>query len=114
MDFKLLTEKMQNICTKNNEPIKVTFRRKRTIKQKIKNKTVELLAASTSHGLPSFFRSKRLILKVMWLSLFIISTSFGIYTVFETIQNFLKYEVVTKIDVITEVPTECKLFLFLI
>jgi len=42
------------------------------------------------------------------LGLFIISTFCGVCTVIETVNNYLKYEVVTKIDVITEVPTECK------
>ena len=93
---------------RNNELIENTSNRNKLIKQKIKNKTVELLAASTSHGLPSVFRSKRIFIKIMWLFLFIISTLFGIYTVIEVVNSYLKHEVVTKIDVITEVPTECK------
>ena len=111
MDLKLLIERTHNMFKRNNKTInKLMHTKHDSVKNKIKEKTVELLTASTSHGLPSFFRSKRLFMKIMWLSLFIISTSFGIYTVIEVVNNYLKHEVVTKIDVITEVPTECKRF----
>lgn len=94
----------------NNQSIKVMLTKNKSLKQKIKKKSAELLAASTSHGLPNVFRTQRLFMKVFWLGLFIISTVSGVYTVFETVQSYLKYEVVTKIDVITEVPSYCKYF----
>jgi hypothetical protein len=108
MDFKLLIGQAHNMFKRNKSINKLMQTKHESVKNKIKEKTVELLTVSTSHGLPSFFRSKRIFMKVMWLSLFIISTSFGIYTVVEVVNNYLKHEVVTKIDVITEVPTECK------
>jgi hypothetical protein len=101
-------KKLRNMFKRNNKTLKIMFNRNKSIKHKIRNKTGELLAASTSHGLPNVFRSKRIFMKVFWLSLFIISTFCGVCTVIETVNNYLKYEVVTKIDVITEVPTECK------
>jgi hypothetical protein len=108
MDLKLKIKMLQSIFTRNNSKAQPMHEKRRSVKEKISSKTVELLIASSSHGLPNVFRSRRLVMKIMWLFLFIISTSFGIYTVFEVVNNFLKYEVVTKIDVITEVPTECK------
>ena len=81
---------------------------KKPITEKIKKKTVELMIASSSHGLPNIFRSKRIINKIIWLCLFIVGTLFGILTVMKTVKSYLKYEVVTKIDVITEVPTGCE------
>ena len=105
MDFKLKLRILQNLFQINNNKKTKEMQKK---SRSVKKKTVELLTASSSHGLPNVFRSKRIIMKIMWLSLFIISTSFGIYTVFEIVNNYLKHEVVTKIDVITEVPTECK------
>jgi len=74
--------------------------------EKIKQKSKELVMASTCHGLPGVFRTKRIFFKIMWLSLFIISTLLGINTVIGTIKTYLNYEIVTKIDVITEIPTE--------
>jgi hypothetical protein len=109
LEYKLKDIQIQNLFQINNNKTKEMHRKNRSVKKKITKKTVELLLASSSHGLPNVFRSKRIIMKIMWLSLFIISTSFGIYTVFEIVNNYLKHEVVTKIDVITEVPTECKL-----
>ena len=73
--------------------------------EKIKQITKELIMFSTSHGQPHAFRTNRIFFKIMWISLFIISTSFGINTVVGTINTYLKYEIVTKIDVITEIPT---------
>ncbi len=74
--------------------------------EKIKIKSKELVMASTSHGLPSVFRTKRIFFKIMWICLFIISTLLGINTVIGTVNTYLNYEIVTKIDVITEIPTD--------
>jgi len=48
------------------------------ILEKIKQKTKELVLFSTSHGLPHAFRTNRIFFKIMWISLFIMSTSLGI------------------------------------
>ena len=74
-------------------------------KQKIKEKAIEIALVSTSHGLPSVFRTDKICLKLMWLCLFIFGTSFGVYTVIETIKTYLNYEIVTNIQVINEIPT---------
>jgi len=73
---------------------------------KIKQKSKQLVLQSTSHGLPNAFRSNRLVFKIMWISIFITSTLFGSYTVIKTIKAYLDYEIVTNIDVITEIPTD--------
>jgi len=73
--------------------------------EKIKQKIKQLLLVSTSHGLPHAFKSNRIFFKIMWLSLFITSSLLGINTVIGTINAYINYEIVTKIDVITEMPT---------
>ena len=78
---------------------------KESKKEKIKEKVIEIALVSTSHGLPSVFRTDKICLKLMWLSLFIFGTSFGIYTVKKTIETYLNYEIVTNIQVINEIPT---------
>jgi len=70
---------------------------KESKKEKIKEKVIEIALVSTSHGLPSVFRTDKICLKLMWLSLFIFGTSFGIYTVKKTIETYLNYEIVNKI-----------------
>jgi hypothetical protein len=77
-----------------------------SLNDKIKQKSKELILTSTSHGLPHAFRTNRLLLKIMWITLFLTSTLFGFYTVIQTINTYLSYEIVTKIDVITEIPTD--------
>ncbi len=62
--------------------------------EKIKQKSKELVMASTCHGLPSVFRTKRIFFKIMWFSLFIISTLLGINTVIGTIKTYLNYEII--------------------
>ena len=74
--------------------------------KKLKNKAIELVLSSTSHGLPNIFRTERTSLKIMWFILFVAALSVGIYTVFNGIIGYLNYEVVTKIDVIDESKSE--------
>jgi hypothetical protein len=74
-------------------------------KQKIKEKAIEIALVSTSHGLPCVFRTDKIFLKLMWLSLFIFGSSFGVLTVTQTIKTYLNYEIVTNIQVINEIPT---------
>jgi len=78
----------------------------KSLTEKIKQKSKQLVLQSTSHGLPNAFRSNRFVFKIMWIFIFITSTLFGSYTVIQTIKTYLHYEIVTKIDVITEVPTD--------
>ena len=74
--------------------------------KKLKNKAIELVLSSTSHGLPNIFRTERKSLKIMWFILFVVALSVGIYTVFNGIISYLNYDVVTKIDVIDESKSE--------
>ena len=83
----------------------VRFKPNKTF-EKIKKKIKQLLLVSTSHGLPNVFRTNRIIFKIMWLSLFMISTFFGIKTVISTVKTYLNYEIVSNIDVIAEIPTD--------
>jgi len=73
---------------------------------KITQKSKEIVMASTCHGLPNVLRTNRIFFKIMWSCLFIISTLIGINTVIGTINRYLNYEIVTNIDVITEIPTD--------
>jgi hypothetical protein len=76
----------------------------KTNMKKIKKKTIELILVSTSHGLPNAFRAENKFLKLMWLFLFLICISTGCYTVFSSINDYLQYEVVNKIEINFEMP----------
>jgi len=90
---------------KTNKSVK-NRKKLETRKDRIKNKSIELILASSSHGLPRIFRTKRKSIKIMWLFLFILFSIICIYMVYSTIINYLKYEVITKIDVTKEIPAE--------
>lgn len=74
--------------------------------KKAKKKIANIILSSTIHGLPSVFRTDRLIIKIIWLSLFLICSAFGIYMIIDKFLTYLKFEVVTKIDVIPESSSE--------
>ncbi len=82
--------------------------------KKLKNKSIELVFSSTSHGLPDIFRTERTSLKIMWFTLFVAALSVGIYTVFNGIISYLNYDEVTKIDVIDEPKAEFPVVTFFI
>jgi hypothetical protein len=57
-------------------------------------------------GLPNIIRNENKCLKFMWLILFILGSSGGIYTVIKVINDYLDYEVVTSIKVFNEIPAK--------
>ena len=77
-----------------------------SIKNKIKEKSIELGLSSTFIGLPNIIRNENKCLKLMWLILFIFGSSGGIYTVIKVINDYLDYEVVTSIKVFNEIPAK--------
>jgi hypothetical protein len=71
----------------------------------IKEKAKEIALSSSILGLPNVISKKNIFFKILWLVAFLGSASVGIVSVQKTISSYLKYEVVTKIDVINEIPT---------
>lgn len=70
----------------------------------IKELFVEWSLVSTSHGWPSIFRVKRFYLKVMWAICFLASTGYCGFLVIMSIYDYLEYQVVTKIRLVSEKP----------
>jgi hypothetical protein len=62
----------------------------------------KLLSESTSYGLPRIFKSKRIILKIFWLVYFLIGSIATIWFILDTINNYLEYDVVSRIRIISE------------
>ena len=77
-----------------------------SIKNKIKEKSIEIGLSSTFIGLPNIIRNENKCLKLMWLILFLFGSSGGIYTVIKVINDYLDYEVVTSIKVYNEIPAK--------
>ena len=105
MDSSKLFAKDQNTVGIINQTQKKTFKKNSKL-ERIKSTLLGLILSSTSHGLPSVFRAERLFFKIMWFIFFVISTSLGIYMLFVSVLDYLSYNVVVKIDVINELPTQ--------
>lgn len=84
-----------------NQPIKND---KFCAKGKIKAYVTESILTSTTHGIDRIIRTNRVSLKIIWLTFFAASTAACGYFIARNIIDYLKYEVVTKIEVIYEVP----------
>jgi len=83
-------------------------------KEKIFEKSLEIGLGSTSHGIPNILKSDRKCLKVMWLILFLLSSSVGIYLVIQSFINYFSFDVVTSIKIFKEIPTEFPAITFFI
>jgi hypothetical protein len=70
--------------------------------EKIKKRTFELLEVSTSHGIPNIVRSKNMFLQVIWCLFTILASFLGLYFVIDSVLEYLKYNTVSKFQVITE------------
>ena len=82
---------------------KIDFKKKNESKLlKIKKRSRELLEVSTSHGIPNLVRTRSLFILIMWSSFTIISACVGSYYVLNSITDFFKYEIVTKLEIINE------------
>ena len=65
----------------------------------------DLLADSTVHGIPRLLKSKSYLSKVVWAFFFIISFSYCVYVIFETVFDYLEYKTVVSFDNYPEVPS---------
>jgi hypothetical protein len=83
-------------------------------KEKILEKSIEIGLDSTSHGLPKIIKSETTCLKIMWLVLFLLSSSVGIYLVIQSFINYFSFDVVTSVKVFKEIPTELPAITFYI
>ena len=86
--------------------IKRLSRMRRSIYSKQGNNIIqEVLSDSTMHGLPNVINSQSLVLKLMWLAFLIASIGFFTKFSYNSVANFLNYEVTTKIRRVYESPT---------
>jgi hypothetical protein len=76
-----------------------------TLRKDLKEAFKEWLSSSTSHGLPNVVRSNNNLIKIMWIIFFIISSAVCAYFLATSILQYLKYEVVSRMYVVYELPT---------
>lgn len=76
-----------------------------TLLKDLKEAFKEWLSASTSHGLPNVVRTNNTLIKIMWIIFFTISSAICGYFLATSILQYLKYEVVSRMYVVYELPT---------
>ena len=73
-------------------------------KTAIKLYILDAISSSTIHGIDKIFKPRRIFLKILWLTFFIASTAACGFFIANSIMSYLRFEVVTKVQVIYEVP----------
>ena len=69
---------------------------------KLRNKLLNLIESSTSHGLPNIVRSSRISMKILWTVCFLAAFGVCIWMIQQSVSDFLSYDTVSKIEVINE------------
>ena len=89
------------------ETDKQKIRPKYSIKSLVKTVFSEFADDTTIHGFKNMAKSSNhIILKIIWLICFLVSTGGCIYTLYNNYTNYYSYPFSTKILVVNEIPTE--------
>ena len=73
---------------------------------KFKENLLKWFESTSIHGLSNINRSKYLIFKILWMIILLISTTACFYIIINSLIDYLKYDVVTKIRIHSETPTD--------
>jgi hypothetical protein len=74
------------------------------MKRRLKENLIEIGLTTQLHGIPKIFNNKHKSLKILWLICFILSISFCINYLIQTINGYLKYPIITNIITIQQNP----------
>lgn len=76
-------------------------------REEIKKRWLDLLLASTAHGIPRIFaRENHKLIKSTWITLLTLSTMLCCYFIWLNITKYIEYDVVTTIKVVNENPAK--------
>ena len=67
----------------------------KNLSRKLQEETIKPISSWTLHGLPNVFRTKYILIKIVWIILFLTALGVSIYFVYNTIEEYLRYEVTT-------------------
>lgn len=79
--------------------------RKKGLKAKIKDPLHKLATDSTSSGIPRILKSKHWFIKLIWVVCFLTSAVYCAHIIKITIDDFLEYNFITRIEQFNEVPS---------
>ena len=94
---------MEKLNQKENEKIEnQTLEKGKS--EKVKDIFIKWSESLTLHAIPNIFRTKHLVIRVLWILAFTISTITCAYMVSDSINNYLQFGVITTIRVTSENP----------
>jgi hypothetical protein len=88
----------------NLKPREMKKDEKKNESDEIKSYIIEAITSSTIHGIDKIYKPRRTFLKVLWIIFFMASTAACAYFIANSIITYFQFEVVTKVQVIYEVP----------
>ena len=89
--IKIIENKLKKSSKKQVNNTRV----KQKLSKNIKEEAIEPIKSWSLHGLPNIIRTKYFPLKIIWTILFLTAVGVLIYFLYNTIQDYLKYEVKT-------------------
>ena len=93
-------KKIQNSAIINESPSDKLIRELKAENMKLK----EMLMDSTIHALPNIYKTDRILFKIMWFCFFLTTFAFSAQLITKSINDYLKYETITQIDINLEQP----------
>ena len=65
------------------------------LSKKLKKETIKQIETLTTHGFPNIFRSKHILVKIIWTILFLGALGLLIYLLYNNVNDYLEYNVTT-------------------
>ena len=93
---------MAKLKKQNTNTIKKMVMIDKNLSKKLKKRTIKPIESLTIHGLPNLFKKKSILIKLIWLILFLASLGVSAYFVYNTIVEYLRYEVTTVVRSINQ------------
>lgn len=72
----------------------------------LKDGLYELATASTMHGIPNVLKTRHIAIKVIWMMFFLASSAVCVKFIFDSIQQYFSFEVVSSVRIIPNIPAE--------
>ena len=93
--FSKISQKIENFNKKYKTSMKKMTTIDKNLSRKLQEETIKPVISWTLHGLPNVFRTKYILFKIVWVILFLTALGVSIYFVYNTIEEYLRYEVTT-------------------
>jgi hypothetical protein len=104
-NYVLFLNKGSKISLMKVGSVNMKIEAKQSLREQLKDHCDEFLGRSTINGLINI-RNNPLLLKLIWLILFLGSTAFCFFLIVSTVSSYLQFEVITKIKIKQKIPID--------